>query len=97
MMRMLPVSKKYILPWDSQISGAGLMAWQQSCVFSSNLIHMIKIHYFCFVEEDLTVSKLYYGKDMDSFLCTKGLIMVRSDDRALQMKQCLSLKTSIVC
>ena len=65
--------------------------------FSSNLIHMIKIHYFCFVEEDLTVSKLYYGKEMDSFLCTKGLIMVRSDGRALQMKQCLSLKTSIVC
>lgn len=27
-----------------------------------NLIHMIKIHYFCFVEEDLTVSKLYYGR-----------------------------------
>lgn len=73
MMRMLPVSKKYILPWDSQISGAGLMAWQQSCVFSSNLIHMIKIHYFCFVEEDLTVSKLYYGREMDSFLMYKRL------------------------
>ena len=65
--------------------------------FSSNLIHMIKTHYFCSVEEDLTASKLYYGKAMDSFLCIKGLIMVRSDGRALQMKQCLSLKTSIVC
>lgn len=52
---------------------------------------------FCSVEEDLTASKLYYGKAMDSFLCIKGLIMVRSDGRALQMKQCLSLKTSIVC
>ena len=59
MMRMLPVSKKYILSWDSQISGAGLMAWQQSYAFSSNLIHMIKIHYFCSVEEDLTVVDLY--------------------------------------
>lgn len=79
--------KKYTSPWASLISGVGLMVWQRSCAFSLNLTHMTKTPCFCSVEEEPTGSKHYYGKEMDSSLCTKGLIMAHSDGRALRMKQ----------